>query len=95
VTKNLKGLLEVLRQSINEAVLESNNVAAAMEALKRAGKCPVFTIDITLEEALATGQFEALGQGDELVLDDADVEFLAAIGITDPSWCSISRSGAA
>ena len=88
MTKNLKGLLEVLRQSINEAILESNDVAAAMDALKRSGKCPVFTIDIMLEEALVAERVEALGQGEDLVLGDADVEFLTAIGITDPSWCT-------
>jgi hypothetical protein len=66
-----------------------------MDALKRSGNCPVFTIDIMLEAAPVAGQVEALGRGEELVLGDADVEFLAAIGITDPSWCSTSRSGAA
>ena len=50
VTKNLKGLMNVLRQSINEAIMESNDVAAAMAALKRTGKCPVFSIEVGLEE---------------------------------------------
>ena len=88
VTKNVKGLLEALRQSINEAILESNDVAAAMAALKRTGKCPVFSIDVVLQEAPEAQLVEALGPGEELVLGDADVEFLAAIGITDPSWCT-------
>jgi hypothetical protein len=88
VTKNEKGLLEILRQSINEAVLESNDVAAAIAALKRTGKRPIFTIDIALEETPGVEPVEALGAGEELVLGDADVEFLAAIGITDPSWCT-------
>jgi hypothetical protein len=92
VTKNVKGLLEALRQSINEAVLESNDVAAAMAALKGTAMCPAFKIDISLEEAPAgelpsTRQNEALGRDEELVLSDQDVEFLAALGITDPSWC--------
>jgi phosphoglycolate phosphatase-like HAD superfamily hydrolase len=88
VTKNVKGLLEALRQSINEAILESNEVAAAMAALKRTGKCPVFSIDVVLQEAPQAQVVEALGRGEELVLGDADVDFLAAIGITDPSWCT-------
>jgi hypothetical protein len=92
VTKNVKGLLEALRQSINEAVLESNDVAAAMAALKGTGQCPVFKIEIALEEAPAdeppsARQNEALGRDEELVLSDEDVEFLAALGIIDPSWC--------
>jgi hypothetical protein len=88
VTKNVKGLLEALRQSINEAILESNDVAAAMAALKRTGKCPVFSIDAALQDApdAAAEPAEPFGQTEELVLSDEDVEFLAAIGITDPSW---------
>jgi hypothetical protein len=109
VTKNVKGLLEALRQSINEAILESNDVAAVMAALKRTGKCPVFSIDAALqdtpvaaaepaeasdcaEELMLTEELtltEELALSDELVLSDEDVEFLAAIGITDPSWSRI------
>ncbi len=85
VTRNVKGLLNALRQAINEAILESNDVAVAMAALKRTGKCPVFTIDVALEDAPGT-PLEALGAEEELVLSDADVAFLAAVGITDPSW---------
>lgn len=95
MTKNVKGLLEALRQSIHEAILESNDVAAAMAALKRTGKCPVFSIDATLEEAPGPDAqpAEALGRAEELVLSDEDVEFLAAMGITDPSWsCTASES---
>ncbi len=88
MTKNVKGLLEVLRHSINEAILVSNDVAAAMAALKRTGKCPVFSIDVVLEEAPESEPVAALGQGEDLVLGDADVDFLTAIGITDPSWCT-------
>ena len=97
MTKNVKGLLEALRQSINEAILESNDVAAVMAALKRTGKCPVFSIDAALQDvpdasaepAEPFGQTEELTLSDELVLSDEDVEFLAAIGITDPSWSRI------
>ncbi len=88
MTKNVKGLLEALRQSIHEAILESNDVAAAMAALKRTGKCPVFAIDATLEEAPGPDAqpTQASGNAEELILSDEDVAFLAAMGITDPSW---------
>jgi hypothetical protein len=87
--------MNALRQSINEAILDSNDVAAALAALKRTGKCPVFTIDISLEEAPRADLEPApvSTNTEELVLSDSDVEFLAAIGITDPSWCcSTSKS---
>ncbi len=98
MTKNVKELLNVLRQSINEAILESNDVAAAMAALKRTGKCPVFGIDVALEEApeMAAGPIAGSTHTEELVLSDSDVEFLAVLGITDPSWSSpIPQSGTA
>ncbi len=98
VTKNVKELLNVLRQSINEAILESNDVAAAMAALKRTGKCPVFGIDVALEEApeIAAGPIAGSTHTEELVLSDSDVEFLAVLGITDPSWSApIPQSGTA
>ena len=82
MTKNVKGLLEALRQSINEAILESSDVAAAMAALKRTGMCPLFTVDTSLVEVPAAEP----GQAEALVLSDEDVEFLAALGIADPSW---------
>jgi len=89
VTNNLKGLINALRQSINEAILESNDVAAVVAALKRTGKCPVFTVDIVMEDApgAAAEPQEASLLSEELVLSDEDVAFLAALGISDPSWC--------
>jgi hypothetical protein len=104
VTKNLKGLLNALQQSINEAVLESHDVAAAVAALKRTGKCPVFTIDISMQDphqredeledepanqpsALPLAPPVVSSSTEELVLSDADVKFLGALGISDPSWC--------
>jgi len=87
VTRNVKGLLEALRQSINEAILESSDVAAAIAALKRTGMCPLFTVDTSLVEVPAAGPVQPLGSDEELVLSDQDVEFLAALGIADPSWC--------
>jgi hypothetical protein len=90
VNKNVSGLMKALQQSINEAILESNDVAAAMAALKRTGKCPVFSIDVVLEAAPALA-VESPGPSsantEELVLSDDDVAFLDAMGITDPSWC--------
>jgi hypothetical protein len=95
VTKNTKGLMNALRQSINEAIVESNDVAAVIEALKRTGQRPVLTIAISLQNTAEPAAVPAMScLTEELVLDDSDVKFLAAIGISDPSWCcSASRSG--
>lgn len=94
MTKNIKGLMNALHQSINEAILGSNDVAAAMAALKRTGKCPVFTIDISMQEApepvaapVATDFTSPSSVTEELVLSDKDVQFLVDMGISDPSWC--------
>jgi hypothetical protein len=97
MTKNVKGLLDALQQSINEAILESNDVAAAMAALKRTGMCPVFSIEVALEAPVPAAEPVAPSTlTEELVLSDADVEFLAAIGISDPSWCCCTpQSGTA
>ena len=109
MTKNLKGLLKALQQSINEAILESNDVAAAMAALKRTGKCPVFTIDISMQDApqpanepVEVATYDAVGEPkadrtlagftEDLVLSDSDVQFLGALGISDPSWCQTTSS---
>jgi hypothetical protein len=84
VNKNTRGLLDALRQAINEAILESNDVAVAMAALKRTGKCPVFTIDVALEDA-PEAAVETLGEepdlARDLVLSDSDEEFLRTLGI--------------
>jgi hypothetical protein len=94
MTKNTKGLMNALRQSINEAILESNDVAAIMEALKRAGQRPVLTIAVSLDDSAEPAAMPAMSVlTEELVLDDSDVKFLAAVGISDPSWCcNASRS---
>jgi hypothetical protein len=93
LNKNVSGLMKALQQSINEARLESNDVAAAMAALKRTGKYPVFSVDVVLEAAPVPA-VEPLGSftanAEELVLSDEDVAFLVAMGITDPSWCCTS-----
>jgi hypothetical protein len=90
VTKNLRGLLNVLRQSINEAILQSNDVAAAIAALKSTGRSPTFSIEVGLEEAPSPAAEPIAALTEELVLSDEDVAFLAALGITDPSWCCSS-----
>ena len=98
MANNLKGLMTALHQFINEAILESDDVAAAMAALKRTGKNPVFTIDITLEDAPECDEIaEAVEpasthNAEDLVLSDADVSFLAELGISDPSWASAPRA---
>jgi len=91
MAKNIRGLLNALRQAINEAILESDDVTAAMAALKRTGKCPLFTIDVALEDAPgpAGAGVGPAGPAEELVLSDADVAFLAAMGVSDPSWCQV------
>jgi hypothetical protein len=106
MTANMKGLLHALQQSINEAILDSHNVATAMAALKRTGKCPVFTVDISMQGLDAETEpiddsidcptpeptFGHPSSGEELVLSDSDVEFLRTLGITDPSWCDTPSS---
>lgn len=85
MTKNVNGLINALRQFINEAILESDDVAAAMAALKRAGKCPVFTVDISLQDARqsAAQPVEPSHNPEELAFTASDLEFLAAVGIND------------
>ena len=89
MTKHVKGLIGALHQALNEAVLESDEVAALMEALKLTGKCPVFTIDVSLQDAPgADAEPSSWKNTEDLVLADADVAFLTALGISDPSWSS-------
>jgi len=101
MTKNVKGLMNALSQAVNEAVLESKDVAAAMAALRRTGRCPVLTIDVTMQEELepaaaparvpagtASARKGTHPLNEDLVLSDADVDFLTELGIRDPSWCS-------
>jgi phosphoglycolate phosphatase-like HAD superfamily hydrolase len=97
MTNNFKALLNDLQQSVNKAILESQDVAAAMAALKRIGKSPVFTVDIAMEEPNGAeprlfgtpmiAEPTASSHPGELILSDWDVEFLANLGISDSSWC--------
>jgi hypothetical protein len=100
MTKNLKGLMNALRQSINEAILESNDVAAVMAALKRTGKTPVFTIDVALEAAPAAVEetfaepvqdFRRTPPSGMLLLNAEDEQFLQAIGIAPTGSLAPSR----
>jgi hypothetical protein len=87
--------MNALRQAINESILESNDVAAAMAALKRTGKCPVFTVDICLEGAPETAVEPEREPrvAEELLFSELDVKVLAAMGISDPSGsCSAPQS---
>ena len=96
MTKNTKGLVNALRQSINEAILASNDVSAVVAALKRTGKFPVFTMNVSLQDAPEPAPQKAMSSlTEKLILDDSDVEFLATIGISDPSWCCTPQSGTA
>jgi len=86
-----------LRQCINQAILESNEIAAIVAALKRIGKYPLYTIDISLQDGTDPATQPLLSRiTEELVLSDSDVAFLAATGISDPSWCcGAAESGTA
>ena len=96
MTKDTKGLMNALRQSINEAILASNDVSAVVAALKRTGKFPVFTMNVSLQDGPEPAPQRAMsGLTEKLVLDDSDVEFLAAVGISDPSWCCTPQPGRA
>ena len=99
VTNNIRGLMNALRQSINEAILESNDVAVAMAALRRTGKLPVFTIDVSLQDppgaepAPAEAAEGTVAAKQELTFSDPDVAFLSALGISDPAWfCGTTKS---
>ena len=97
VTKNTKGLMNDLRQCIDKAILESNDVAAIVAALKCIGKYPLYTIDISFQDGPDPATQPLLSKlTEELVLSDSDVEFLASTGISDPSWCcGATESGTA
>jgi hypothetical protein len=81
--KHVKGLLSVLRQAINEAILGSHDVSAALAALGRTGNCPTFAVDVSIEAQPREGDQPPLfaeSRG-ELILTGADEEFLRSLGI--------------
>jgi len=86
--------MNVLRQCINEALLESDDVAAAVAALKRSGKCPLFMIDVVLEEApeAIASPVEASILAGELALTGSDMEFLRSLGIAQARTNEVSTA---
>jgi hypothetical protein len=89
---HVKGLLSALRQAVNEAILGSHDVNAALAALSRAGRCPSLAVDVSLEDqSLETkgnhdSQFEdQVGRrpvSGQLNLTQADEGFLQSLGIS-------------
>jgi len=83
VTKDVQGLMNALRQCINEAIMESEGVAAAVAALKGTGKCPLLMIDVALEEAPqpVASPVEESSLAGQLALTGPDMDFLRSLGI--------------
>jgi len=84
---HLKALLSALRQAINEAILGSHDVNAALAAISRTGRCPSLAVEVALEsqnpdenvqERCTVQQNPEPG---ELVLTDEDEDFLRSLGI--------------
>ena len=81
--KHVRSLLSVLRQAINEAILGSHDVSAALAALGRTGHCPSFAVEVSLEaQPREDDELRLLaGSQGEMVLTEADEEFLRSLGI--------------
>jgi hypothetical protein len=91
--KHVKGLLSVLRQAVNEAILGSHDVNAALAAISRTGRCPSLSVDVALENQAREDPVREEGwtaeepssvrsiRPGELVLAEADEEFLRSLGI--------------
>ena len=95
--KHVRGLLSVLRQAINEAILGSHDVGAALAALGQTGHCPTFAVDVSLDsqpredareeecggvQSLPIEEPAFLTEGGgQLRLTVADEEFLRSLGI--------------
>jgi hypothetical protein len=96
--KHVKGLLSALRQAVNEAILGSHDVNAALAAISRTGRCPSLSVDVALEspprneredESPDHGREQAAEpvgvqslQPGELTLTESDEEFLQSLGIS-------------
>jgi hypothetical protein len=88
---HVKGLLSALRQAVNEAILGSHDVNAALAALSRAGRCPSLAVDVSLEDESYEGkgsndfQFEdQVGRrpvSGKLHLTQSDEGFLRSLGV--------------
>ncbi len=86
--RHVKALLSALRQAVNEAILGSHDVNAALAALGRTGACPSLSVDVSLQDPAGEGQahegaIQPNGaQPGDLVLTEEDEEFLQSLGIT-------------
>jgi hypothetical protein len=96
--KHVSALLSALRQAVNEAILGSRDVNAALAAISRTGRCPSLSVDVALETlALEEREDESPDhwqghtddpggvqslQPGELVLTGIDEEFLQSLGIS-------------
>jgi hypothetical protein len=79
--KHVKGLLSALRQAVNEAILGSHDVNAALAAISRTGQCPSLSVDVALDNpSREERDYPSLPPG-ELVLTELDEEFLQSLGI--------------
>ena len=88
---HVKGLLSALRQAVNEAILGSHDVNAALAALSRAGRCPSLAVDVSLEDEFhdANGHYQSqledqVGRrpvSGKLTITQADEGFLQSLGI--------------
>jgi hypothetical protein len=84
--KHVRALLSALRQAVNEAILGSHDVNAALAAISRTGRCPSLSVDVALENPSPEepgnqpGHIQSLQPG-ELVLTEIDEEFLQSLGI--------------
>jgi hypothetical protein len=89
--RHVKALLSALRQAVNEAILGSHDVNAALAALGRTGACPSLSVDVSLQDPAGEDQVDErviqpkdapITQPGELVLTEEDEEFLQSLGIT-------------
>ncbi len=84
--KHVKGLLSALRQAVNEAILGSHDVNAALAAISRTGRYPSLSVDVALESPprdepeVEPDRVQSLPSG-ELTLTESDEEFLQSLGI--------------
>ena len=82
--RHVKALLSALRQSVNEAILGSHDVNAALAALSRAGQCPSLSVDVSLGDQ--SGELLDAGIPGQpvpraLLLTEADEAFMQSLGI--------------
>ena len=96
MTKRIERLLSSLREAINNALGESNSVAAVMAELEREGHSPCFSVDVGLPESALTEKeiadleedaerklptLEVVKRDGPLILTECDETFLRELGI--------------